>query len=232
MGKVIGIDLGTTNSCVAIMDGKNARLIENAEGMRTTPSIVAFTSDGERLVGQPAKRQAVTNPDQHHLCREATDRPSLRRPHGRKGQRPRPLQNHQGLERRRLGRGRRKELFAIADLGVHPAEDEGNGGSQSWREGRRRRSLPFPPISTMRNVRRPRTPARSPVWRCCALSTSRPLPRSPMGSRRRSRARSRSMISAAARSMSPSWISATACSRSNPPTATRSSAAKTSTCVS
>jgi molecular chaperone DnaK len=63
MGKVIGIDLGTTNSCVAIMEGKNARLIENAEGMRTTPSIVAFTSDGERLVGQPAKRQAVTNPN-------------------------------------------------------------------------------------------------------------------------------------------------------------------------
>src|ERR1700739_4033560 len=62
MGKVIGIDLGTTNSCVAVMDGKNARLIENAEGMRTTPSIVAFTSDGERLVGQPTKRQAVTNP--------------------------------------------------------------------------------------------------------------------------------------------------------------------------
>jgi molecular chaperone DnaK len=62
MGKVIGIDLGTTNSCVAVMDGRNARLIENAEGMRTTPSIVAFTSDGERLVGQPAKRQAVTNP--------------------------------------------------------------------------------------------------------------------------------------------------------------------------
>jgi len=62
MGKVIGIDLGTTNSCVAVMDGKNARLIENAEGMRTTPSIVAFTGDGERLVGQPAKRQAVTNP--------------------------------------------------------------------------------------------------------------------------------------------------------------------------
>jgi molecular chaperone DnaK len=63
MGKVIGIDLGTTNSCVAVMDGKTARLIENAEGMRTTPSIVAFTSDGERLVGQPAKRQAVTNPE-------------------------------------------------------------------------------------------------------------------------------------------------------------------------
>jgi molecular chaperone DnaK len=63
MGKVIGIDLGTTNSCVAVMDGKSPKVIENAEGARTTPSIVAFTDDGERLVGQPAKRQAVTNPE-------------------------------------------------------------------------------------------------------------------------------------------------------------------------
>ncbi len=62
MAKVIGIDLGTTNSCVAVMEGKEARVIENAEGMRTTPSMVAFTDDGERLVGQAAKRQAVTNP--------------------------------------------------------------------------------------------------------------------------------------------------------------------------
>ncbi|WP_277911466.1 molecular chaperone DnaK [Magnetospirillum gryphiswaldense] len=62
MSKVIGIDLGTTNSCVAVMDGKTARVIENAEGVRTTPSMVAFTDSGERLVGQPAKRQAVTNP--------------------------------------------------------------------------------------------------------------------------------------------------------------------------
>ncbi|RCL03707.1 MAG: molecular chaperone DnaK [Candidatus Tokpelaia sp. JSC161] len=63
MAKVIGIDLGTTNSCVAVMDGKNAKVIENSEGVRTTPSIVAFTDNGERLVGQPAKRQAVTNPE-------------------------------------------------------------------------------------------------------------------------------------------------------------------------
>ncbi|ESX80435.1 MULTISPECIES: molecular chaperone DnaK [unclassified Mesorhizobium] len=63
MAKVIGIDLGTTNSCVAIMDGKESKVIENAEGARTTPSIVAINSDGERLVGQPAKRQAVTNPE-------------------------------------------------------------------------------------------------------------------------------------------------------------------------
>ncbi len=63
MAKVIGIDLGTTNSCVAVMEGKNPKVIENSEGMRTTPSIVAFTDEGERLVGQPAKRQAVTNPE-------------------------------------------------------------------------------------------------------------------------------------------------------------------------
>src|SRR5690554_5813369 len=62
MGKIIGIDLGTTNSCVAIMDGDKARVIENAEGDRTTPSVVAFTEEGEVLVGAPAKRQAVTNP--------------------------------------------------------------------------------------------------------------------------------------------------------------------------
>lgn len=63
MSKVIGIDLGTTNSCVAVMEGKEARVIENAEGARITPSMVAFTESGERLVGQPAKRQAVTNPE-------------------------------------------------------------------------------------------------------------------------------------------------------------------------
>ena len=63
MSKVIGIDLGTTNSCLSLMDGSDPKVIENAEGARTTPSMVAFTDDGERLVGQPAKRQAVTNPE-------------------------------------------------------------------------------------------------------------------------------------------------------------------------
>merc|ERR1719401_339514 len=62
-GSIIGIDLGTTNSCVAVMEGSSAKVIENSEGMRTTPSIVSMTGDGQRLVGVPAKRQAVTNPE-------------------------------------------------------------------------------------------------------------------------------------------------------------------------
>lgn len=61
MGKIIGIDLGTTNSCVAVMEGKQAKVIENSEGGRTTPSVVGYTSGGETLVGQAAKRQAVSN---------------------------------------------------------------------------------------------------------------------------------------------------------------------------
>src|ERR1700749_660636 len=63
MSKVIGIDLGTTNACVALMEGSDVRVIENSEGARTTPSMVAFSDSGERLVGQSAKRQAVTNPN-------------------------------------------------------------------------------------------------------------------------------------------------------------------------
>ena len=87
MGKVIGIDLGTTNSCVAVMDGAKPKVIENSEGARTTPSIVAFTKDAERLIGQPAKRQAVTNPDntlfaiKRLIGRRFDDRGSHERPY-------------------------------------------------------------------------------------------------------------------------------------------------------
>ena len=105
MGKVIGIDLGTTNSCVAVMEGKTPKVIENAEGMRTTPSIVAFTDDGERLVGQPAKRQAVTNPEKtifavKRLIGRRYDDPMVE-----KDKKLVPYKISQGVERRRLGRG-------------------------------------------------------------------------------------------------------------------------------
>ena len=67
MSKVIGIDLGTTNSCVAVMEGTQAKVLENAEGARTTPSVVAFSDNDEKLIGQPAKRQAVTTVSYTHL---------------------------------------------------------------------------------------------------------------------------------------------------------------------
>ena len=135
MAKVIGIDLGTTNSCVAVMEGKNAKVIENSEGARTTPSMVAFTEIGERLVGQAAKRQAVTNPGKHLLRDQAPDRPALRRPDGREGQGPRPLQDRRRRQWRRLGREPRQEIRALADQRLHPAEDEGDRRGLSRREG-------------------------------------------------------------------------------------------------
>ena len=67
MSKIIGIDLGTTNSCVSIMEGSQPKVLENTEGARTTPSVVAFTEENEKLIGQPAKRQAVTNPENTFL---------------------------------------------------------------------------------------------------------------------------------------------------------------------
>ena len=73
MGKIIGIDLGTTNSCVAVMEGGQPTVIANTEGARTTPSVVAFTKTGERLVGEPAKRQAVTNCRQNDLFYQERD---------------------------------------------------------------------------------------------------------------------------------------------------------------
>ena len=82
VSKIIGIDLGTTNCCVAVVEAVTPRVIANREGSRTTPSIVAFTADGERLVGQIAKRQAITNPAEHGLRGQAADRPQVRGPEG------------------------------------------------------------------------------------------------------------------------------------------------------
>ena len=82
MGKIIGIDLGTTNSCVAIMEGGEPKVIENSEGNRTTPSIVAFTDSGERLVGQVAKTAGRDQPVPHPVCHQTSDRPQVHRSGG------------------------------------------------------------------------------------------------------------------------------------------------------
>ena len=126
MGKVIGIDLGTTNSCVAVMEGTQPKVIENAEGARTTPSIVAFLDDGERLVGQPAKRQAVTNPEHTFFAIKRLVGRTYDDPMTQKDKGPRTLQDRPRRQWRCLGRGRRQEVFSLADLGFHASEDEGD----------------------------------------------------------------------------------------------------------
>ena len=129
--KVIGIDLGTTNSVVAVMEGGDPVVIPNAEGGRTTPSVVGFTKDGERLVGQIAKRQAVTNPQNTVF--------SIKRFMGRKMPEVTeeikrvPYAVKSGHERRGVGRGPGQALHAARDLGDDPAEDEAD-----------RRGLPRP----------------------------------------------------------------------------------------
>ena len=119
MAKIIGIDLGTTNSCVAIMEGGKPKVIENAEGSRTTPSVVAYTEDGEILVGAPAKRQAVTNAKNTIYA--------VKRLIGRQASRTRKCRRTSSLmpykivarrQRRRLGRGARQEDRAAAGLGA------------------------------------------------------------------------------------------------------------------
>ena len=99
MGKTIGIDLGTTNSCMAVLEGGEPTVIENAEGGRTTPSVVAFTASGERLVGTVAKRQAVTNPQNTDLLDQALHGPQGGR--GARGGVDRPLQGRLRSQRRR-----------------------------------------------------------------------------------------------------------------------------------
>ncbi len=136
MAKVIGIDLGTTNSCVAVMEGTAPKVIENAEGARTTPSIVAFAPDGERLIGQPAKRQAVTNPEFtffaiKRLIGRRFDDPDDPEGHGHGA-----LQDRQGRQWRRLGaRPRQQEILSVRNLRLHPHQDEGDRRSPSGREG-------------------------------------------------------------------------------------------------
>jgi len=124
MSKVIGIDLGTTNSCVAVMEGKAAKVIENSEGARTTPSMVAFTEAGERLVGQSAKRQAVTNPESTFFA--------IKRLVGRRFTDPVvskdidlvPYAIISGENGDAWVESRGKKIRPLADQRLHPAKDE------------------------------------------------------------------------------------------------------------
>lgn len=147
--KVIGIDLGTTNSCVAVMEGKNPRVLENSEGARTTPSVVAITKKGERLVGTVAKRQAVTNPENTFYATkrligrkfdDAAVKSIMEHVRGRSCRASLPLRpyahlplllavpvpHREGRQRRRLGAGRRQEAVPVAGRLHGAGEDEGD----------------------------------------------------------------------------------------------------------
>ena len=179
MGKVIGIDLGTTNSCVAVMEGKTPKVIENAEGMRTTPSIVAFTDDGERLVGQPAKRQARHQSRAHVFA--------IKRLIGRRYDDP-MVEKDKKLVPYKIARASNGDAWVEIEGKNYSPSQISAFILQKMKEtaeaylGRRstRRSSPFPPTSTTPSARPPRTPARSPASKCCASSTSRLRLRWPM----------------------------------------------------
>ena len=214
MSKVIGIDLGTTNSCVAIMEGKDVRVIANSEGARTTPSMVAFADSGERLVGQSAKRQAVTNPTNTLYRRQAPDRPPLRRPDGGQGQGPGALHDRARRQRRRLGRGdaarnTRPSQISAFILGKMKETAEAYLGEPVTPGGHHRAGL-------LQRQPAPGHQGRRPHRRAGRAAHHQRADRRGAGLRHGQEERpapSRSTTSAAAPSTSPSWRSATACSR-------------------
>ena len=133
MGKIIGIDLGTTNSCVAIMEGGTPKVIENSEGARTTPSVVAYTEDGEILVGAPAKRQAVTNAKNTIYAVKRLIGRKFDEKEVQKDIALMPFKIVKRRQRRRLGRGARQEDLAAAGVRRDPAQDEEDGRGLSRR---------------------------------------------------------------------------------------------------
>ena len=151
MSKIIGIDLGTTNSCVAVMEGGKPTVIANAEGVRTTPSVVAFTKTGERLVGEPAKRQAVTNADRTIAS----------------------IKRHMGTDYKVDIDGKKytpQEISAMilqklkADAESYLGETVRLMQKDTLEKRLQKLLLQFLHISTMHSVRQPRMPVRSLVW--------------------------------------------------------------------
>ena len=169
MSKIIGIDLGTTNSVVAVMEGGEPVVITNSEGGRLTPSVVGFTKSGERLVGQVAKRQAVTNPENTVF--------SIKRFMGRRFDEvseEMKMVPYRVVARRRPRRGIKIDgqadaVHAAADLGDGAAEAQAGGGGLPRPAGDARRSSRCRRTSTTRSARRRRTPARSPASRCMRI---------------------------------------------------------------
>ena len=212
MAKVIGIDLGTTNSCMAVIEGGEPTVIPNAEGGRTTPSVVAFTKDGQRLVGAPAKRQQVTNPQNTIF--------SIKRFMGRKYD---EVSEEMKIVPYEVVKGPNDDVRVKAgDKEYAPPEISAmilqklktDAEALSRRAGHRRGDHRARRTSTTPSARRRRTPARSPASTSCASSTSRPRPRSRTASTRRAPTRrSSSSTSAAARSTCRSSSSARASSR-------------------
>ncbi len=182
MGKIIGIDLGTTNSVVAIMEGKEPKVIANEEGGRLTPSVVAFDDKGEVLVGQIARRQAITNPENTIY--------SIKRFMGRKFDEVQEEIKRVPYKVVRAPNG--DAAIEIRGKRYSPPEisarDPGASSSapprSTWARRSPRRSSPCRPTSTTPSARRPRTPAASPASTSSASSTSRPRPRSPTASTR------------------------------------------------
>ena len=211
MSKIIGIDLGTTNSVVAVMEGGEPKVIPNAEGSRTTPSVVAFTKTDERLVGQVAKRQAITNPRTPSSRSSASWAAGIAEVSEEMKMVPYEVARGDNGDVARLGQ--REAVLAARDLGHDPAEAQAGGRGLPRRKGGAARSSPCPPTSTTPSARRPRTPGASPGSRSSAWSTSRPRRRSPTASTRRRTRRSPSTTSAAAPSTSRSSRSARASSR-------------------
>ena len=162
MGKIIGIDLGTTNSCVAIMEGGDPKVIENSEGNRTTPSIVAFTDSGERLVGEVAKRQAVTNPTKTLFA--------IKRLIGRKfsdaevkksiGISPFAIVEGPGGDAMVEVDGRK---YSAAEISAMILGKMIRPPRSTWARRSPTRWSPCPPTSTTPSARPPRTRARSPA---------------------------------------------------------------------
>ena len=212
MAKVIGIDLGTTNSCVAVMDGKDAKVIENAEGARTTPSIVAFNEDGERLIGQPAKRQAVTNPENTFFAIKRLIGRTFADPTTQKDKAmvPYKIMKADNGDAWVEAHG---EKYSPSQISAMILQKMKETAESYLGEKVHRPSSPFPPTSTTRSARQPRMPAGSPVLKSCASSTNRRRQRSPTASTRRTARPLPFTTWAAARSISRFWKSAMASSK-------------------